>query len=80
MVIYGKEGCHLCEAVEAEVRSKGTGIALTVVDVERDATLQSRYLIRVPVVTVGGKEVFEANMMDPQGEWRKRLLSLLASS
>lgn len=78
MVIYGKEGCHLCDAVEAEVRSlaefRGS---LSIVDIEKDFALKKKYWMRVPVVTVGGREVFEARMMDLEGRWRKRLPALL---
>ena len=76
MVILGKEGCHLCEAVEAEVR-RVAGIRVEVVDVGRDPELHDRYWLRVPVVTVRGREVFEAKMMDLEGRWKGRLPSLL---
>lgn len=75
-IVYGKDGCHLCEAVEAEMRSMKT-VDLTLVDVEGDTALQSRYWARVPVVMVEGKVVFEAKMMDTEGSWKGRLRSLL---
>jgi len=78
VVLFGKEGCHLCEAVESEIRSSGgTKIKLKVVDIEGDPALQSAYWMRVPVVTVAGKEVFEAKMMDLGGRWRSQLISTL---
>jgi hypothetical protein len=81
VVILGKRGCHLCELVEAEIRSiPGMKTSLTVVDVDRDPALHDKYWLRVPVVAVGGKDVFEAKMMDPEGRWRKRLPSLLRAS
>ena len=77
-MVYGKEGCHLCDEVEEAIRSlAGFRGSLTVVDIEKDPALQARYLVRVPVVTVGGKEVFEASMMDLRGLWRKQLSALL---
>jgi Glutaredoxin-like domain (DUF836) len=78
VVVYGKEGCHLCDDVEAEIRSLAeSGGGLTVVDIEKDLTLKKKYWMRIPVVTVGGREVFEARMMDLEGKWRKRLPALL---
>ena len=78
MVIFRREGCHLCEAVEAEIRSmKEVKANLTVVDIDSDPALHVRYLLSIPVVAVGGREIFEAKMMDPEGRWRKRLPSLL---
>ena len=79
VTILGKEGCHLCELVEEEVRSMKEGInSLTVVDIGKDRRLHDKYWMRIPVVTVGGNEVFEAKMMDPEGRWRGTLPSLLA--
>lgn len=78
VVVFGREGCHLCDDVEAEIRSViEYRDALTVVDIEKDPTLYARYWMRIPVVTVGGREVFEASLMDLEGRWRKRLPALL---
>lgn len=79
VVIFSRKGCHLCEEVEGEVRSvKGATVDLAVVDIDGDPSLQARYLTRVPVVMVGGREVFEARVMDPAGRWRERLARALA--
>lgn len=78
VVLFGRKGCHLCEAVEEEVRSKGATIRLSVVDIDEDEALQGRYFTRVPVVTVDGREVFEAKMMDAGGIWRRALSEALA--
>jgi glutaredoxin len=78
VVVFGKEGCHLCDEVKTEIASLGEfGVALTVVDIEKDSALEAKYWMRIPVVTVGGREVFEASMMDLKGMWRKLLPELL---
>ncbi len=78
VVIFGREGCHLCDVVEAEIQSmKEIKTRLTVVDIDRSPKLHDRYWMRIPVVTVGGEEVFEAKMMDMEGKWKKLLPSLL---
>ncbi|MDG7008533.1 MAG: glutaredoxin family protein [Nitrososphaerota archaeon] len=78
IVVFGREGCHLCDAVEAEIRSlEEFRDALTAVDIEKDPTLHAKYWMRIPVVTIGGREVFEASMMDLEGRWRRRLPALL---
>jgi hypothetical protein len=77
VVLYRREGCHLCEEVEAEARSLGITQNMITVDVDRDPELQARYFLRVPVVEVGGAEVFEAKMMDRGGKWKEKLLSLV---
>ena len=81
LVVFGRKGCHLCDAVEVEIRSiGGTETSVTVVDIEKDPALLERYLWRIPVVTLAGKEVFEADMMDPNGSWKERLRSVLKAS
>ena len=78
VVLYGMDGCHLCDDVEAEIRTlREFRDALTIVDIEKDPTLHAKFWLKIPVVTVGGREVFEARMMDTKGGWRKRLPELL---
>jgi glutaredoxin len=78
VVVFSKKGCHLCEAVEAEMRAMtGIEISLKTVDIDEDSELYGRYWLRIPVVRVGGEDVFEARMMDQKGEWKKRLAQLL---
>jgi hypothetical protein len=78
IVIFSKRDCHLCEAVENEIRSMTiVGSRLAVVSIDEDSVLHEKYWLRVPVVRLGSEDVFEAKMMDPAGEWRKRLRRLL---
>jgi hypothetical protein len=78
VVVFSKKGCHLCEAVEVEMRAMtGIGMSLKMDDIDEDSELYGRYWLRVPVVRVGGEDVFEAKMMDQKGEWKKRLAQLL---
>jgi len=78
VVIFSKEGCHLCEVVEAEVRSmKAVKSGLKVVNIDEDSVLYDKYWLRVPVVRIEGKDVFEAKMIDLKGEWKKKLSRLL---
>jgi len=61
VVLYGRPGCHLCEdalAVLERVRRR-TPFALRQVDIESDDALLTRYLERIPVVTVDGREIFQ---------------------
>lgn len=76
-MLFSKEGCHLCEAVEAEIRSMRAGIRLTVVDIDDDEELHDRYWLKIPVVRLGGEDVFDARMMDAAGGWKQRLALLL---
>lgn len=79
IVLLSRDGCHLCEAVEGEIRSAfGSGATLRIIEIDGDPDLYERYLLRIPVVRVSGKEVFDAAMMDNAGEWKKRLKRILA--
>ncbi len=78
VVILSKKGCHLCEAVESEVRSMGvTEPSLKVVNIDEDPALHDAYWHRIPVVRIKGEDVFEAKMMDREGEWKNILSRLL---
>lgn len=81
VTVFSREGCHLCEAVVAEIKSiEGGAIGVTVVDIDTDRALQAEYLTRVPVVAVGGREIFEANLMDAEGRWKRLLLGTLSEA
>ncbi len=61
VVLYGRQGCHLCEDARAAVLRVRDRIAfaLTDVDIERDPALHARYLERIPVLALDGEELFE---------------------
>lgn len=55
-----RDGCHLCEEAEADLRRllaefPGTGVEL--VDIESDDRLHREHLERIPVVEVDRREV-----------------------
>jgi glutaredoxin len=61
VTVYGRPGCHLCEdalAVIEEVRSR-VPFELEQRDIESDDEWFKRYLERIPVVELEGREVFE---------------------
>ena len=65
--LYARPGCHLCdearEVIEAE-RGR-TGFTLEEISVEGDDRLELEYGIRIPVVTIDGRETFEIEV-DPE--------------
>lgn len=63
VVLYGRQGCHLCDEARALLRrvQEDTGAAFREVDVDTDPELAERYGELVPVVTVDGVQ---------QGYWR----------
>lgn len=61
VVLYGRPGCHLCDDALAVIERVGERVPLTLtqVDIERRDALLIRFLERIPVVTIDGREVFE---------------------
>ena len=74
VTLYGKAGCHLCDEARAEIEAVRARrpFALTEVDVSLDPVLHARYGERIPVLMVGGEEVFEFHV---DGEELERLLA-----
>ena len=63
VVVYSRVGCGLCQRAEALVRSlAGPSDVVRVVDVDTDPDLHRRYTVRVPVVSVDGREVAELHI------------------
>jgi glutaredoxin len=59
VVIYTRVGCGLCRRAEELVAREARRHDVRSVDVDRDPELQTRYGVRVPVITVDGVEVAE---------------------
>ncbi len=61
LTLYGRPGCHLCDEARAALERVRADVpfALEEVDIERDDALLRRYLERIPVVALGGEELFE---------------------
>ena len=67
VTLYGRDGCHLCddarEALE-RVRAR-TPFLLEEVDITTDDELHRRYLERIPVVCLDGRELFDFFVDEP---------------
>ncbi len=73
VVLYGREGCHLCDDALAVLERVRARIPFTLQqrDIEQDEELLRTYLERIPVVTVDGVEAFEL-FVDERG-WNQWL-------
>ena len=61
VTLYGRPGCHLCDDARAaleRVRLE-TPFELVERDIEADDGLLRRYLERIPVVALDGRELFD---------------------
>ena len=57
VIVYTKEGCHLCERVIAELQkiSVVRPLEISTVDITSEASLFERYKDIIPVVEIDGK-------------------------
>ena len=63
VVLYGKQGCHLCD--EARAVLERAGVPFAEIDITTDDALHVAYLERIPVVTIDGEERFEYFVDEP---------------
>jgi len=75
VVLYGREGCCLCDEARAALLSarRHHQFELEELDIESDPALLRRYLERIPVVTIDGVEAFE--LFVEEDELVRRLLA-----
>ncbi|MBA4179959.1 MAG: hypothetical protein C0506_05155 [Anaerolinea sp.] len=62
VTLYGRPGCGLCDEAEVFLARIGRKIPLAVslVNIETDDELLRRYVVEIPVVMVGGREIARA--------------------
>jgi hypothetical protein len=62
IVVFSKEGCHLCERAIGTLESLSTKskFVLRVVEITTSKELFDEYFLRIPVVRVDGKDLFDA--------------------
>lgn len=56
--LYGRRGCSLCDATEALLRPLlHPGEQLVLVDIDTDPALGARYLLEIPAIAYGAREL-----------------------
>jgi len=73
VVLYGRDGCCLCDDARAVVERVRLSRAFDLEerDIDRDEDLLRAYLERIPVVTIDGAEAFE--LFVDESELERRL-------
>ena len=66
VTLYERAGCHLCEETHRALRRIGLDrpLAIERVDITTDPVLELRYVVRIPVVRVGDRELDAAGLAD----------------
>jgi hypothetical protein len=58
-ILYGTLGCHLCDQAESIVLplARAVGVNIVLVDIAGDDSLETRYAVRIPVLSNGNQEL-----------------------
>jgi redox-sensing transcriptional repressor len=61
VTLYGRAGCHLCDEARVVLQRVQTDLPFTLIerDIDSDDQLLRRYLERIPVIALGGEELFD---------------------
>jgi Glutaredoxin-like domain (DUF836) len=64
VVLYSRRACHLCEQARAAIMAERARVRFPFEEIliDGDDDLERTYGLRVPVVTVGGREEFELSV------------------
>ena len=59
LTLYGREGCHLCADMLADLQpyAERFGVHVEIVDVDSDAALAQRFGPQVPVLALGDRVI-----------------------
>ena len=59
LTVYGREECHLCHEMVAELEEiqANYGFSLEIVNIDKDPQLEKSYGHLVPVLVAGGEEI-----------------------
>ena len=73
LTLYTREGCHLCEDMQAIVAplARQYGCALEYVDIAGTAALEARFGEEIPVLFIDGRKAFKYRVTER--ELRKQL-------
>lgn len=73
--LYTKPGCHLCEEAKRQMLAAGCRdlYELEEVNIETDPALMELYGLKIPVVTINGREAFRYRV-SPE-EFKQQIMS-----
>lgn len=80
IVVYSKEGCHLCERaiqVLRELLEAGNSFHLEIVDIRHQDTLFKEYFLKIPVIQLDGKDLLSAEDVASPMECSTKLRELV---
>ncbi len=74
VTLYGRPGCHLCDDARVALERVRARVPFALVerDITEDDALHRRYLVRIPVVSLDGEELFDFHVDEAALEARLR--------
>lgn len=59
VTLYSRPGCHLCDEMKAVIERvrAATPFEIEEIDISREADLEARYGVEIPVVEIAGRRV-----------------------
>lgn len=81
VIVLSKDGCHLCErAISVLKKLSGEyGFHLEILDITQDETLLKEFFLKIPVVKVDDKIVFQAEDITHPVEFTTKLIDIVRS-
>ena len=79
VVVFSKEGCHLCERAIATLNqlSRSYSLQIQIVDITRDSQLFEKYSLEIPVVWLDGRTVFRASDINALDDIERELTTII---
>jgi len=80
ITVISKDGCHLCERVIDKLKelSIGRGFQLEIVEITKDRSAFEKYFLKIPVVQLDGKDVFEVEDVALPTDCKSKLETLVS--
>ena len=80
IIVFSKDGCHLCERAVNILKdlSKNHKFRLEVVEITKNEALFEKYFLKIPVVRVDGKDMFDAEDLRTPLEYKRKLMNLVS--
>ena len=79
IVVYSKEGCHLCEKVLNFLRNFTANLDLRIIEITDDPIIFKEFYLSIPVVELDGKIVFQASDINSPGDLETKLGAIVAA-
>jgi glutaredoxin len=80
IAVLAKEGCHLCErAIDILKQLQKPSFEIEVIDIASNPELFREYFLKIPVIRLDGKDIFDVEQIALPDDCRRKLAALAAS-